>query len=484
MLSQSSVAIGTNLAEIAATNGIKLVPKQSTLIQELSAAIGNNMFSKIEKREYIEPSLLHAAAGNDVMVNKMKTYTQSSHDLLMDNYQVDLSNIIANHIAFARGVVNKEINLLKEKIQQGLSDYKFKEAEDFFNISYFKPADVFASYIMENEIGTYKGSTTKFFFDPVDLSKLVKEEFDLGGYILTGDAEQDNYISTWFNAEGKDRMLGYLTENVPEYSLSVHNLMDYSLINYLFYRNLLNKADLELGYSTVQLKSKCVANRDYFGNKLCVAMDAYRRDMANGRVLTTDSETAFSYFNDKPLSITVYEENFAKLAEAGCSIEVLFGYVSSENSNSVTVNELIANKENYISKWNTVRSLYVISMNGNKINIFRQIACSKFDETIVELTEEEKEVSNNSSQLLQETRDKAYAFIDNIQLSEIDDIDRICLELVAGIRFRFSNAYFILNEMTEIFKMSDNIDPMEAALYASVKYVTDFLFEQCEIVRV
>jgi hypothetical protein len=39
----------------------------------------------------------------------------------MDNYQVDLSNIITNHIAFARGVVNKEINLLKEKIQQGLS---------------------------------------------------------------------------------------------------------------------------------------------------------------------------------------------------------------------------------------------------------------------------------------------------------------------------------------------------------------------------
>ena len=77
MLSQSSVAIGTNLAEIAATNGIKLVPKQSTLLQELCAAIGNNMFSKIEKREYIEPSLLHAAAGNDVMVNKMKTYTQS-----------------------------------------------------------------------------------------------------------------------------------------------------------------------------------------------------------------------------------------------------------------------------------------------------------------------------------------------------------------------------------------------------------------------
>lgn len=484
MLSQSSVAIGTNLAEIAATNGIKLVPKQSTLIQELVAAIGNNMFSKIEKREYIEPSLLHAASGTDTMVNKMKTYTQSSHDLLMDNYQVDLSNIIANHIAFARGVVNKQINLLKENVQQGLSDYKFKEAEDFFSISYFKPANVFASYIIENEISSYKGSTVKFFFDPVDLSKLVKEEFDLGSYILTGDSDQDNYISAWFNAEGKDRMMGYLTENVPEYTLSVHNLMDYSLINYLFYRNLLNKADLELGYSSVQLKSKCVSNRDYYGNKLNIALETYRRDIAGGRLLTTDSETAFSYFNDKALAITVYEENFAKLAEAGCSVEVLFGFISSENKNSVTVDELAANKENFINKWNTVRSLYLISMNNNRVDIFRQILIGKFDESIIELTDEEKEVSNNSSQFLQETRDLAYKYTDGLQLSDIDDLDYICLQLVANIRFRFSNAFFILNEMTEIMKMSEKIDPMEAALYSAVKYITDFLMQQVDIVRV
>ena len=485
MLSQSSVAIGTNLAEIAATNGIKLVPKQSTLLMELVAAIGNNMFNgNVQKREYIEPSLLHAASGTDTMVNKMKTYTQSSHDLLMDNYQVDLANIIANHIAFARGVVNKQINLLKEKVQQGLSDYKFKEAEDFFSISYFKPADVFSSYLIENEINSYKGSTNKFFFDPVDLSKLIKEEFDLGSYILTGDSDQDNYISTWFTAEGKDRMLGYLTENVPEYTLSVHNLMDYALINYLFYRNLLNKADLELGYSSVQLKSKCVANRDYYGNKLNIALETYRRDIMNGRLLTTDSETAFSYFNDKPLAITVYEESFAKLAEAGCSVEVLFGFISSENKNSVTVAELTANKENFINKWNTVRSLYLISMNNNKLDIFRQILIAKFDESITELSEEEREVSNNSSQFVQETRDLAYKYIDSLQLSDIDDLDCITLQLVANIRFRFSNAFFILNEMTEIMKMSEKIDPMEAALYASVKYVTDFLMQQVDVVKV
>ena len=484
MLNQSSVTIGTNLAEIVANANIKLVPKQSTLLQELVAAINNNMFSKIEKRDYIEPTILQASLGNEVVVKNIKSYSQSSHDTLMDNYITDLSNIITNHISFARNVVNKEVTKLKEKIQEGLSTFKYKEAEDFFSISYFKLSDVFRSFIVENEINSYKGATAKFFFDSVDLSKIVKEDFDLLAYILTGDEEQDKLISAWFATLGKDKAFGFIADNIPEYALSVNNLLDYSLVNYLFYRNLLNRADLDLGYSSIQLNSKASANRDYFGNKLCVAIDLYNRDITSKKLLTTDSETAFSYFNDKPLSITIYEESFAKLAEAGLSIEVLFGFISSENRNNITVDELVAGKDNYISKWNNTRSLYLISMNNSKLDIFKQIVTQKFEESVNELTEEEKEVTNNSPKFIADTKEIGVKYIDQLQLSEIDNVDKICLDLVARIRFRFSNAFFILNEMSEILKMSDNIQPLEAALYASLKYVADFLLEQVDIVKV
>ena len=122
-------------------------------------------------------------------------------------------------------------------------------------------------------------------------------------------------------------------------------------------------------------------------------------------------------------------------------------------------------------------------MNNSKLDIFKQIACGCFDSSVTELTEEEKEVSNNSQHFNEETKELAYKYIDGLQLSEIDDLDKIALCLVGQIRFRFSNAYFILNEMLEILKMSEDITPMEAALYASVKYVTDFLIQQCDIVR-
>ena len=75
------------------------------------------------------------------------------------------------------------------------------------------------------------------------------------------------------------------------------------------------------------------------------------------------------------------------------------------------------------------------------------------------------------------------AYIDKLEISEIDDLDRITLDLVAKIRYRFTNAYFILKEMSEILKMNDKIEPMEAALYATVKLVTDYLLEQLDTVR-
>jgi len=38
--------------------------------------------------------------------------------------------------------------------------------------------------------------------------------------------------------------------------------------------------------------------------------------------------------------------------------------------------------------------------------------------------------------------------------------------------------------MNEILKMDDKIEPMEAALYASINYVTDYLLEQVDTVKI
>jgi len=485
MLSNSSVVIGTNLAEICVDRNLQLIPKKLTLLDELTAAVSNNLFTTVSNRELIEPAIIAASSGIESERKGIKSYIQSSHDTIMDNYIVDLANLVTNYISFARNVVNKEVNLLKESLETALANYRYKEPEDFFNVKYYKLHEVYNSYLVENEISSYKDSSSKYFFESMNLNKITEESFDLAKYILTGDEEQDLLIQDWFSSIGKNRAISFIIENIPEYSLSTDALLDYSLVNYLFYRNLVEKSDIDLGLTTVQLRTKATSNRDYFGNKLNVALELYRKDIRNGKILSSSSETSFSYFNINPLNITVYEESFAKLAEGGGNIEVLFGFIVTNNTNDVTVDHLLENKEDYQQKWMNIRSLYMIFLNNNRLNIFKQILREVFENSLnkTEISEEEQSFLNENPGFIDETKRLGNEYIDQLHISDINDLDTITLDLVAKIRYRFTNAYFILKEMKENLALSNDMEPLEAALFATVKYVTDYLCEQVDVVR-
>lgn len=484
MLSNSSVVIGTNLAEICVDRGLRLVPKQLTLLNELTNAVNNNMFSTVDRQDFIAPSILMAASGVENEARGVKQYQQSSHDTIMDGSIVELTGLVTNYTAFARNVVNKEVTLMKDGLEVGLANYKYKEPEDFFNVTYFKLHDVYNSHLVDSEVVSYKDSSRKYFFETMSLSKVTDPDFDLAKYLLTGDEEQDGIIQGWFAALGKERALQYITDVIPEYSMSTDALLDYALVNYLFYRNLVEKNDLDLGLTVVQLRSKATANRDYFGSKLSIALDMYRRDIRNGRLLSSSSETQFSYFNASPLSITVYEESFARLAEGGANIEVLFGFIATSATNDITVDELLKEKDHYAQKWTNTRSLYLITLNNNRLSIFKQILREVFEGSLTKVTnEDEQGYLNEQPKFLDETKQLGNAFIDDLHISDIDDLDHISLELVARIRYRFTNAHFILKEMKENMALSDTMTPLEAALYATVKYIADYLIEQMDVVK-
>lgn len=485
MLSNSSVTIGTNLAEILVDRNIRLVPKQMTLLNEMNNAITNNMFMTVDRRDFVEQALIMGASGVENEVRGTKSYQQSSHDTFMDSSIEDLSKLVQNYISFARNVVNKEVTLLKEALETGLANYKFKEPEDFFNVTYFKLHEVYSSFLVTNEVGQYKDSTRKYFFESMSMSKVTDPEFDLAKYLITGDDEQDAIIQGWFTALGKERALQFITDVVPEYSMSTDAMLDYALVNFIFYRNLVERSDLDLGLTATQLRTKATSNRDYFGNKLGIALELYSKDIRNGKLLSSTSETNFSHLNANPLNVTVYEENFAKLAEGGANIEVLFGFIATSGTNDINVDDLIAEKEKYLQKWANTRSLYVISMNNNRLSIFKQILREVFEGSLAktEIAEEEQGFLNENPHFLEETKSLGNAFIDQLHVSDIDDLDCIALELVANIRYRFTNAYFILKEMQEILAMSESIEPLEAALYATIKYIVDYLLEQTDVVK-
>jgi hypothetical protein len=490
MLTQSSAAIGTNLAEILVSSGIKLVPKQQTLLSELNNALTNNImaFPAEMCKDFIAPSLVSGSTGNENTIKGVKSYVGSSHDSYMDNYIEDLSKLVTGYISFARTVVNKAVTLLREELNESLSSYKYKEPEDFFDVKYFKLGDVFNSYIVSNEIVPYSESRTKFVFESLNLNKIQDESFELDKYLLTGDAEQDVGIQAWIGEVGLPLIKNYLLGVTAEFYLSRDELLNCALANYLFYRNLTEKNDLDLGYSSSVLRVKSSSNRDYYGNMLVVNLELYHKDIRNGKILTSNSDVAFSYFNEKPLKITIYEESLAKLAEAGLGIDVVFGFISGGiGSNDVTVDKLIADSANYLNKWTNTRSLYLISLDSSRLDIFKQLLRERYEASLkisVDMNTDETEFLNANSGFLEESRVLGNKYIDQLHTSDLDDVDKIVLVLVASIRYRFTNAYFILKDMSEILKRNDKAEPQEAALYSTIKYLVDHLLTQVDVVKV
>jgi hypothetical protein len=59
------------------------------LLQELVLSIRNNIFNKVDDGNYISEVILQANLGKEVTVKNIKTYNQSNHDILMDNYIED-----------------------------------------------------------------------------------------------------------------------------------------------------------------------------------------------------------------------------------------------------------------------------------------------------------------------------------------------------------------------------------------------------------
>jgi hypothetical protein len=486
MLNISTTNVAVNLSDVLVDNGLRLVPKSNTLLNELNKAlISVGQFSEATSKSSMPYSLVLASTGEEVVVRGNKSYHASTHDSFMDNYIDDMSGLVTNYISFARSVVNKEVNLLKEELQESLNNYRYKEPEDFFTVKYFKPHEVFTSYIVASEVSNY--GDRKEFFEAMNLSPVSGVDFDLKSYLLTGDSEQDTLIVSWLESIGCDRAKGYIVDKVMEYDLALDQLLDYALVNYLFYRNLTGKNDLDLGYSATTMQTKSSGNRDYFGSKLRVVLELYRRDIANDRILTNNSQLNFSYFSDARLDITIYEENFEKFAEKGLSIDVLFGYISSGLAvTDITVDALAKKAEDYLNKWKNTRSLYLISLNNDRLNTFKQLLRERFEASLLrpDLSSDETEFLNTNQGFLDETKCLVNEYIDNLTNSDIDDLEQICLTIVAKIRYRFTNAWAILNEMAQMLKLSDEVTPMEAGLYACINLIVDYMLEQSELVKI
>lgn len=490
MINSGSAEIAVNLSEIMVDSGISLVPKNMSLISELTKSLNSGMcpVGMPSGKDFIAMDIVMASTGtnNGNPTDGRKLYIQSSHDTYMDAYREDLTKLCIGYIGFARSVVNARVNAFNEDLVNRLSNYKYRDPEDFFEVSYFKPDPVFYSSTIHDEVATYRNTAQKK-DEPelLDLRSLRDESFEIDKYVLTGFTEDDLVIQSWISSIGKETAVQYITDIVREYAMDIKSRMDYALINYLFYRNLAVRQDINVAATLVDLRIKTAVNRDYFASKLCAIIESYEKELRTGSLFTTATELSFSFHNDRKNNITIYEESFKKFTEKGGNIDAIFGYLSKAPNISITADALAEKKDAMIAQWQTVRSLYLITLANKRLDTFKQLLRMVVSDHLAMAPDGgETDYLKEHPGFLDKTKQLINEYIDNIQISEMEDIDTICLNIIAKIRFRFSNAYFILKSMKEYLALNDKMKPQDAALLSVVKYLTTFLLECVDVVRV
>lgn len=495
MLNKPSVCIGVNLSEVLIDNKCQLTAIPGSLLGELSRSIRdkiNVMYSDSyahQNLDDVQSAIVAGAEGVVVGEGKGRGYEPSEHDTYMDNYLDELGGLLNNHLNFARNTVNKEVNKLIEEVSQSISNYRHREAEDFFNVSYYALPDVFSSETVVETISRYEGSLhiLKRGFEKVNVSEVSNIE-DINTILYIGNEDEDIYVRT-FSASRKADIVRYLNSNVEEYRLSTTQLLDYYLVNYLFYRNLSNGMEFNTSESLGALKNKAAINRDYFGAALHNQLNIYRNNIKTG-VLFAAPISKFSYFNDSTMDVVIYEESFAKLAEAGHGIETVFGYIASSSNDGMTstrIDDILKNATTYMTNWTRTRSLYLIHLNNKRIDVFKHLLSVSFDQSVASrdvVTEAEQEFIDKDSGFMEHTRKLAYSYIDTLTVDDIERLEHVALVLVAKYRFRFSNAYDLLSCMFDLMQKDPDLDPMTAALFSACDYMVDYCLAQTSIVRI
>lgn len=495
MLTNSSVEIGVNLSEVLASNNVHVAATPGTLLGELSNSIRNKVNVMYGSSDYIfankdsVASAIKAGAEGEVTgESKGRSYVASEHDSYMDNYLDELGNLLSHHLNFARNVVNREINKLNDAVTSAIANYTHREAEDFFNVTYYTLPAIYHTASVVDQISSYANAqqSIKGGRDHYDCSSITEAE-DLTEFLKSGD-EQEDALLRGFVAERKSFIIHSLNNNVDEFRLNNIDLLDYHLINYLFNRNIVNGMDFNTTEPMGSLKRKAVSNRDYHGASLANAIALHNTRIRTG-VLLAVPVSSFSYFNENTTDLVIYEENFAKLAEEGLGIESIFGYLASTNSDGsfVRVQDIVKDGKMYNERWTRTRSLYMNHLNSKRLEIFKHLLCISFDEQYSsrdKVTEAEQEFIDKDAGFFEATRKRVYEYIDSLSLTDIDDIEEITRVIVAKHRFRFSNAFDLLNRMAELLKSDESLDPMTAALFSACDYMVDYCLAQTQSVTI
>lgn len=499
MLSKIAIENGVQIASRLSKEGFRLSAKPNTLLSELNMPftfvnIGKEISDRTNKAtpEEIATNIINSLNEPIYSVNDQnrKSFLPKDHDILTDNYIDDLKKIVSNHFNFTRNTVNQQAWKFHENFLQAMENYiKEKQAENVFDISYVDTPEVYNSDYVNMILSTVPKISNYNITDKdrVNLSSVFNEEFKVIEYITSVMSEDDIQVfSSYLNGIGENKIRSYILGTNVAYAMSQWYAVEYFFINMLFYQALFSRLDLNIETSVQSLRIKTDYLRKIFASSFEQNYISLKSFIDNGALIVDYVNVPFSVLSSEgSFKVTIHNENFKKFIETGASIETLFGYIGSDTSNLYGLKVSEFNESNigfYTNKWSNLRNIFQYRLHAEKTSVFKICLLNEFSKFYEEISKEDISFKGHSPTKYDDvTIESVKKYIDeivNVNLEDEKYTYQVALDIIAGIVYGDTPAWYILSKMKDILESNDNLDASEAAFFAAIEYLTDYLCEQ------
>lgn len=387
------------------------------------------------------------------------------------------TNIICKQLA---NKINNELILVKNKLRPLMNDLAAEIEKTLSNTD------------IESEISKYSIET-------VDVPGLVNELELLG---LIGKAREPRSIgvsSVSIKIPAKEDIKKYFVHPNSAANVSVAQLLskytDDDLINlwdkYLTSVSATNSNIKELGFNAQERVSELLLLQTVISNlvkdnddtKEVEMLQLLQGEVAN--VLAIVKEKILASRAGGVLVIKVEDkkakvdaELYNKFISEGNTPEVILGYIvkGQHDVGSSIYNNVIANKEEYLSLWNAKVQLAAFQESNNNMKRYKTV----YDIVLGNLYKEG--LPKDLQELATPDYGSAKARLDQLfttyKPEEVLDYNLVARDIVGEVLFPETNFSHFARSITSFSKLNPNITAQDAATSASLDFIIDFLLQQ------
>jgi hypothetical protein len=494
MIHSNNLLVGVGIAEAYADKGLVISALPGTVISELDRlAYGSLQANALDYTQLLDlkgEDQEYVRFANDIEVMSGGSLDNATlHDQFQDSVLDTIIKAVQKHIGFAKNVVKPIVVEYAQGVRERLQAAVPPSAASQFTVEVVDIPEILQELSFLEALKPYKGKAAIKPNDNLPLGEKTDDE--LLALLQLGEAGLDGFITAWYSRKGsawfqkvwlsffrpKDVIVAnagyYTTDEVL--GMNPFDRADMGLAIYLWSRRLYDEIDASSqGLNLAAYQARCAEWRDFGGGLL---------DESIRRIgLYDQNQTMVIDTLPTRKLIRVYGTPYRLWLEGGGSPEILFGLLLSGKRlfNKAAIDQDVNELK---QRWHTYVLFHNAAENNRSFDMFKDILRVQFETSIGGIMEGEKSFIDKTPHYYDIVRSKFEAELKGLKADSMQCLDTTAMVLMCRSRFYYTQAESILKDIQQAAALNQDIDVREAALLATINYVTDYVADQLTLTK-